>query len=188
MFHTKSQCKFALCCVYIKRLFLICRENQPLRFGKDFEKYFDVQQYLHERYTVFNPVRCFPLRELHKLCAELKAGPKNLSVLDIGSGPNIANFISVAPYTSKIVSAEYATPNRAALTAWLENQEDAFDWKPYFKMVVTEMEGKDEREVERRETLVEKRSKLWCHVTSPKTLLFLKSTCASMTSSKPYSA
>ena len=130
-----------------------CRNDLPLRFGEDYETSFDIQQYL-ECYTEFNPISCFPVRELHKLVAELKAAPKSLSVLDIGSGPTIAHSISVAPYASKIVLAEYAPQNRAALTAWLENQKDAYDWLPYFKTIVTELEGKEEVEVERRVTAV----------------------------------
>ena len=82
-----------------------------------------------------------------------------MSVLDIGTGPCIGYFISVAPYASNIVLAEYAACNRAALTAWLENQKDAYDWMPYFKKVVSEMEGKDETEVERRVTMVREKVK-----------------------------
>ena len=96
---------------------------------------------------------------MHKLCAELKAAPTSLSVLDIATGPVIAYSISIAPYASKLILAEYATPNRAALTAWLENQKDAYDWKPYFNMVVTEMEGKDENEVEQRMAMVREKVK-----------------------------
>ena len=142
----------------MKKYFPISRKKQPLRFGKDFETHFDVQQYL-QCYTGFSPIRCFPLREMHKLCTELKVPPGSLSVLDIATGPTIAYSISIAPYASKIVLAEYATPNRAALTAWLENQKDAYDWKPYFKMVVNEMEGKNEGEVRRRETMVREKVK-----------------------------
>ena len=91
---------------------------------------------------------------MHKLCAELKAAPGSLSVLDVGTGPTIAYSISIAPYALNIVFAEYIAPNRAALTAWLQNQKDAYDWKPYFKMVVTEMEGKNEMEVEKRIAMV----------------------------------
>ena len=130
-----------------------------LKFGKDYETRFDVQQYLRQCFTDISPICCFLLRELHKLCAELKAGHRNLSVLDIGTGPIIAYSISVAPYASKIVLAEYANPNRAALTAWLENQKDAYDWMPCFKMIVTEMEGKDEMEVKRRVAMVREKIK-----------------------------
>ena len=96
---------------------------------------------------------------MHKLCAELNVPPGSLSVLDIATGPISVYSISIAAYASKIVLAEYAAPNRAALTAWLENQEDAYDWKPYFKMVVTEIEGKDEREVEQRMAMVREKVK-----------------------------
>ena len=48
----------------------------------------------------------------------------------------------------------YATPNRAALTSWLENQKDAYDWLPYFEMIVSELEGVEEVEVERSVTAV----------------------------------
>ena len=96
---------------------------------------------------------------MHKLCAELNTGPNSLSVLDIGTGPSIAQSISVAPYASKIILSDYAAQSRAALTAWLENQEDAHDWMPYFNKIVTEMEGKDEMEVERRIAMVREKVK-----------------------------
>ena len=89
----------------------------------------------------------------------MNAAPESLAVLDIGTGPAIAYSISIAPYASKIVLAEYSTSNRAALTAWLENQKHAYDWMPYIKMIVTEMEGKDEMEVERRVTMVREKVK-----------------------------
>ena len=79
--------------------------------------------------------------------------------MDIGTGPSIAYSISVAFYASKIIWAEYAVPNQAALTAWLENQKDAHDWMPYFKKIVTGMEGKDEMEVKRRVTMVREKVK-----------------------------
>ena len=135
-----------------------CRKDKPLRFGQDYGKCFDVQQYL-QSYTNFSSSRYFPLEELHKLCADLNVGPKSLSVLDIGTGPCTAYLISIAPYASKIVLAEYAAPNRAALTAWLENQKHAYDWTPYFKKIVTEIEGKDEIEVQRRVTMVREKVK-----------------------------
>ena len=148
-----------------------CSKDQPLRFGQDYETSFDVQQYLQE-YTDFRQIRCFPLRELHKLCAELKVAPASLSVLEIGTGPSIAYSISIAPYASKIVLAEYAAPNRAALTAWLEKRKDAYNWKPYFKMIVTEIEGKDEKEVEKRVTMVREKVKavVPCDITKDRTI------------------
>ena len=135
-----------------------CRSDQPLLFGKDYETSFDVQQYL-QSYDQFHIIRSFPLDELHKLYLELKAEPDTLSVLDIGTGPCIAHAISVAPYASKIVWAEYTASNRAALTAWLQNQKDAHDWMPWFKKIVIEMEGKDEIEVERRANMLREKVK-----------------------------
>ena len=111
------------------------RKDKPIRFGKDYETNFDIQWYLHT-YDEFLTIRRFPLEELYKLCLELNVTTESLSVLDIGTGPSIAQAISVAPYASKIVWAEYAASNRAALTAWLQNQEDAHDWMPLFKKIV----------------------------------------------------
>ena len=136
----------------------ICRNDKPILFGKDYETHFDIQQFL-QSYDEFHSIRCFPLEELHKFCSELKAAPESLSVLDIGTGPCITHAISVGPYASKIVWAEYTASNRAALTAWLHNQKDAHDWMPWFKKIVIEMEGKEEMAVERRATMVREKVK-----------------------------
>ena len=149
-------------------MFSNCRNSQPFLFGEDYEKLFDVQQYL-QSYTDLSPIRCFPLKDLHDLFTELKTAPESLSVVDIGTGPCIAYLISAAPYASKIVLAEYTASNRAALSAWLENQKDAYDWMPYFKKVVIDLEGKHGTEVERRVAMVREKVKVSCHVISQKT-------------------
>ena len=190
MFHTCMKMTLKFCSAkYLKSIWLfpMCRRDQTLRFGKDYNSHFNVQQYL-QSYNNFSAKRCFPLREFYKLCAELKPAPGSLSVLDIATGPTIAYSICVAPYASKIVFAEYAAPNRAALKAWLQNEKDAYDWMPYFKKIVIEMEGKDEMEVERRVTMVREKVKAVVPCDITKDPPCLKSTCASMISSSPFFA
>ena len=88
---------------------------------------------------------------------ELKVSTESLSVLDVGTGPSIDQIISVAPYAYQIILAEYAASNRTELKAWLENEKSAHDWMPHFKKIITEVEGKDETEVEKRVAMVRKR-------------------------------
>ena len=124
-----------------------------LRFGDDYETKFDIPWYI-QSYVDHGQDRSFALRELYKVYLEMSASPGSLSVLDIGIGPCIDQLVSVAPYASQIILADYAPSNRAALTAWLESKKEARDWTPHFKKIITEVEGKDEMEIEERMSMV----------------------------------
>ena len=83
--------------------------------------------------------------------------------MDYGCGPVIANTISAAAKASSIVLSDFTPNNRKALRQWLNIDSAAFDWSPYFKYVVRDMEGKGEQEVKERQELVCKLVKAVVH-------------------------
>ena len=126
-------------------------------FGLDYCDKFNPQDYLHKNYGVANlgPFQLFKLNALHKFYQSYPPTAK-LRILDIGSGPSIANTISAAPYAAEIVLTEYTEANRAALLQWLNNDPNAFDLTHVFKHIVVDLEGKSEEEVPIRTELVRK--------------------------------
>ena len=108
-------------------------------------------------YSVANlgPFNLFRLKELHKFYQSYPSTAK-LKILDIGSGPAIANMISAAPYAAEIVLSGYTEANRSALLQWLNNDPNAFDWTHVFKHVVVDLEGLTAEEVPIRTDLLRK--------------------------------
>ena len=125
-------------------------------FGKDDFDKFDPHDYL-QYYSTTNPhpFHLFKLNALHQFYQSYPPTAK-LRILDIGSGPSIANIISAAPHAAEIVLSEYTEANRSALLQWLNNDPNAFDWTHIFKYVVVDLEGKTEEEVPIRAELVRK--------------------------------
>ena len=76
--------------------------------------------------------------------------PCGVKVLEYGAGPSLSAIISSATKGSEIVLAEYTLENRKALSEWLDNDPNAFDWSPHFDYVVKELEGKGDDEVKER--------------------------------------
>ena len=126
-------------------------------FGHDYRDKFNPQDYLQAYYSVANlgPFNLFKLNALHKFYQSYPSTAK-LKILDIGSGPSIAQTISAAPCAAEIVLSEYAETNRSALLQWLNNDPNAFDWAHVFKHVVVDLEAKTEEEVPIRAELVRK--------------------------------
>ena len=126
-------------------------------FGHDYFDKFNPNDYLQTNYSVANlgPFHLFKLNALHKFYQSYPPSA-NLKILDIGSGPSIANTISAAPYAAEIVLSEYTEANRSALLQWLNNDPSAFDWTHVFKHVVVDLEGKAEEEIPIRTELVRK--------------------------------
>lgn len=129
--------------------------TNPL-FGEDYQDRFDPQSYMQMYYADdSDPVQRFVMKQLHRFY-QSKSTETKFKILDVGTGPIIANIISAAPYASEIILSEYAKPNRDALLQWLKNNPKAHDWKPLFKYVVIDLEGKSKEEVPIREELVRK--------------------------------
>ena len=137
--------------------FTLNRSTAKLLFGEDYHDKFDTQAYLQADWPgdplVF---RLFLLKQLHILYQSQNSTEEQLKILDVGTGPVIAHTISAAPYASEIVLSEYTEANRKALLQWLKNDPNSYNWFPYFKHVVVDLEGKGEEEVPVRMELVRK--------------------------------
>ena len=83
-----------------------------------------------------------------------KSLPNGVKVLEYGTGPVIMSTISAALNASEIVLSDHAESNCSALRQWLNGDDDAFDWTPYFNYVVKELEGENEKEVKDRQEKV----------------------------------
>ena len=128
--------------------------DQQLLFGESYHKKFDPKIYLQEKFTDVDssPLKTSPLKPLYNFYKSYSAThSKGLEVLDLGCGPTIAYVISAAEYASQIVLAEYTEPNRVEITKWIEKHSDAHDWTPFFKYVITEVEGRRSEEIATRE-------------------------------------
>ena len=138
---------------------------EPL-FGQDYDK-FNPQDYLHTYYGVdtlgLHPLQLSMLKTLHDFYQSCESTEAKLKILDVGSGPVIAQTISAAPYAAEIVLSEYVEANRAALLQWLNNDPNAFDWTHIIKHIVVNLEGKSEEEVQERAELVRKVVKAVVH-------------------------
>ena len=62
----------------------------------------------------------------------------------------------------EIVMAEYGERCRNALQDWLDHSPSVWDWTPYIKYVVCDLEGKDESEVKKRKEDMQKAIKAAC--------------------------
>ena len=121
----------------------------------DYNK-FDGTEYLKEFYgEKYMYMRHFMLRCNHEV---FKSLPSGLNVLEYGSGPSVYLTISAATKASKIVLSDYGELNRNILRRWLDNESGAYDWSPFFRYVVQDLEGKgaDLEEVMERQALVRK--------------------------------
>ena len=126
-------------------------------FGQGYHDKFNPNDYLQTNYSVANlgPFHLFKLNALHKFYQSYPSTAK-LRILEIGTGPSIANTISAAPYAAEIVLSEYTEANRSTLLQWLNNDPNAFDWAHVFKHIVVDLEAKTEEEVPIRAELVRK--------------------------------
>ena len=137
--------------------FFLNRSMERILFGKDYFDKFNPQDFLQTFYSATNlsPIYRFKLNALHTFYQSYPPTAK-LRILDIGSGPVIANIISAASHAAEIVLSEYTEANRAALLQWLNNDPNAFDWTHILKYVVVDIEGKTEEEVPIQAELVRK--------------------------------
>ena len=122
------------------------------------ETKFDTDGYLQTRFCNVNMKEriLFPLEMFHK---EFSALPASLKILDYGTGPVIMSLISASSKASEIIVAEYSPENRKALRLWLDDKPEAFDWSPYFRHVVCDLEGRGDEEIGAREALVREKVK-----------------------------
>ena len=118
-----------------------------------YEERFDPDAYL---------IMCFkfvqeyaaPLEVLKTIFDEIDL-KENSKYLDYGAGPTIVHAISATgnPSISEVYFAEYTTGNRKAMQKWFDQEKDAFDWLPFFRYVVENLEGNSKGTVNRVEKL-----------------------------------
>ena len=114
--------------------------------GRDYLDKFDPYRYL-QRYL--NDARTKHI--LRSFYDAFQALPSNQSVLDYGTGPSLLNAMVAAPKASEIILSEYSPRNRHLLHEWLEKDPAAFDWTPFIRFLVSDLEGKGEEGVRERE-------------------------------------
>ena len=111
---------------------------------------FDTQNYLRDYFTTPTYIlQTFPLSHLYNFYQSL--GSECLRILEVGSGPAIANVVSAAPYASEIILAEYTESNRQAVRQWLDKDPTAHDWRLFLKHIVMDIEGGTEKDIAVRE-------------------------------------
>ena len=127
-----------------------------LKYVEDYDNSFDTKVYLNSVYKAFDgPENVeahldFRLKELQKFWSTfepLKSSKNDTStLLDFGGGPVIVNLVSAAPKVHRIVVAEYTEANRNAMRLWINGNTDAYDWSPYIKYIVKDLEGNVNKE------------------------------------------
>ena len=74
---------------------------------------------------------------LHISILHLKAGPSSSPVvIDIGAGPSICNIISASLWSNNIFLADLLEGNRRELDKFWRNDEEVWNWEPYFRFQV----------------------------------------------------
>ena len=103
--------------------------------------------------SIFRVMKEFAVVNMHRFFAQKHKSSDGvpLKVLDYGCGPVFAYDISPAGVKAEIVLAEYGEKCRNALQDWLDRSPSVWDWTPYIKYVVCDLEGNDESEVQKRE-------------------------------------
>ena len=135
-------------------------ENDTYCKGEDYFDKFDPSAHLQYYDDVRGTLSEHRLRHYHDIFHTL---PKNITVLEHGSGPTLLSTISAATKASEIVLSDYSDANLQALRLWLHTDMAAFDWSPHFSFVVEELEGKGEEEVVERQEQVRKLVKAVVH-------------------------
>ena len=106
-----------------------------------------------EQQSVYKAMEDFALVNVHKFFMHKYSPSKGdpIKVLDYGCGPALAYDISPAGINAKIVLAEYSETCHSVLQDWLDRSPSAWDWTPYTKHVICDLEGKDQSEVPKHE-------------------------------------
>jgi NNMT/PNMT/TEMT family len=86
--------------------------------------------YLTEYHTHWDVEDDCSSRFIHKTFQSIEA---QQSLIDIGGGPTLYQFIAARNKVSTITFAEYLECNRREVEKWQKNEPDAFNWDPYFE-------------------------------------------------------
>uniref|UniRef100_A0A670JXF7 Nicotinamide N-methyltransferase-like n=1 Tax=Podarcis muralis TaxID=64176 RepID=A0A670JXF7_PODMU len=122
---------------------------------KDFYAgHFNPKDYLDTYYTFSsakeheNGFLIFYLKNLHQ--AFILDDIKGDTLIDIGSGPTIYQFLSACESFGEIIATDYCEQNWEEMQRWLRKEPGAFDWSPVVKYVC-ELEGNREKWEEKEE-------------------------------------
>lgn len=85
----------------------------------------------------------FYLRCIHNFYQRFGSSwePGSARLLEFGGGPVIYSLISAVPFFNEITFSDYQQSNIDAVIAWKDRSQGHHDWTPYFKYVVSELEG-----------------------------------------------
>ena len=103
----------------------------------------------------------FLLDAYHKFYANYRRSldPGSARLLEYGGGPSIAALISGCVHVKEIVFSDYMLENCQEVEKWVVNDPDAFNWTPFFKHVVCQLEeNPGEEAVKKRKQML--RSKI----------------------------
>ncbi len=95
---------------------------------------FDTQEYL-EDYAQPDQEVLFTIRFMIQVLREM---PSDLLALEFGGGPVLYSAATMAPWVREIHFCDYLPANLDAVQRWLDNQADAFDWRPHLKLILEE--------------------------------------------------
>ncbi len=96
---------------------------------------FDPKEYLEECFAEPDAEYRFSVKFMVNA---LRTLPKNMQVLELGGGPTLYSAAMLAPYAQSIHFSDYVPASLNEVRKWLDNQADAFDWRPYIKIVLAE--------------------------------------------------
>ncbi|XP_013421987.1 indolethylamine N-methyltransferase [Lingula anatina] len=128
-----------------------------LLFGEDYQKKFSAEEYLKSCILEGTPEEptspMFIPKTLHKIFSSGTITGRR--ILEIGSGPVIANLIPSAKWFDRITLSEYAKCNRDELVKWWAADDTAHDWSPHFKYHA-KLDGDESKWMENQLTFREK--------------------------------
>ena len=116
----------------------------------DIKGNFDVGYYLEKLYR--DPtdkergLQPFRLRCIYEFYKKFCTGLSSVRLLEYGGGPVIYPLISACPYVDEITFSDFQQASLDAVSMWKNGSEGSHDWFPYFKYVVSEIEGNDNKE------------------------------------------
>ena len=111
-------------------------------------------EYLSQIYDGVDVYHEFVLKHLHNFYQAYQPPVGGAKVLEFGGGPAVSSLISAAPKCKEIVFGEFSEDNREHVNLWLNKNNSAFNWEPFFNYVVCTLEGGTAIDaLERKETL-----------------------------------
>ena len=72
---------------------------------------------------------------------------KSAQLLEYGGGPVIYPLISACPYVGEITFSDFQEASLEAVSMWKNESEGCHNWRPYFKYIISEVEGNVSEEV-----------------------------------------